>query len=299
MKKEHVKLAVVLPVGPDNEGADTIDGIFLYATPDVRIFAIDDSKKSTTRRFLETVDERIIVLQPAAQGIRGGLWTSLANAYAHIFERYAFDTLLRIDTDALVIGFNPEEDALRYFREHPKTGMLGSYRLDCNGDQRDFGVVSARLRTEYGIRGLRNMRRRRVLRDWMKRASRFNYERGEHILGAAVFMSAACIEAMYEGSYLQTGVFKESLISEDHLFSLITVACGYELSDFATGDLPMGLRLRGLPDSPENLIRRRKKIVHSVKYWQDMNQDDIRQYFAKLRDHDRKSAGKDKGSGRP
>ena len=299
MTKEHVKLAVVLPVGPDNEGGDTIDSIFLYATPDVRIFAIDDSRKSTTRRFLETVDERITVLQPAGQGIRGGLWTSLANAYVHIFERHAFDTLLRIDTDALVIGYNPEEDALRYFKQHPETGMLGSYRLDCNGDQRDFGVVSSRLRTEYGIRGLRNMRRRRVLRDWMRRASRFNYEPGEHILGAAVFLSAACIAAMYEDGYLQTDVLKESLISEDHLFSLITVACGYELSDFATRDLPMGLGWRGLPDSPENLIRRRKKIVHSVKYWQDMNQDDIRQFFAKLRDHDRKPASTDKTSGCP
>jgi hypothetical protein len=292
VKKERITLAVVLPVGPDNDGGDTIDSIFLYATSDVRIFAIDDSRKSTTRRFLETVDERITVLQPAAQGIRGGLWTSLARTYAHIFERYAFDTLLRIDTDALVTGFNPEDDALRYFKEHPETGMLGSYRLDCNGDQRDFGVVSARLRMEYGIRGFRNMRRRRALRDWMKRASRFNYEPGEHILGAAVFLSAACVAAMYEGGYLQTDAFTDSLISEDHLFSLITVACGYELGDFATGDLPMGLRWRGLPDSPESLIRRRKKIVHSVKYWQDMNADDIRQYFAKLRHHDRR-----KGSG--
>jgi hypothetical protein len=289
VNKRHVKLVVVLPVGPDNEGGDTIDSILLYATPDVRIFAIDDSKKSATRRFLETVDERVTVLQPAGQGMRGGLWTSVANAYAHIFERYAFDTLLRIDTDALVIGFNPEEDARRFFKEHPETGMLGSYKLDCNGERRDFEVVCARLRTEYGIRGLWNMRRRRVLRAWMKRASRFNYEPGEHILGAAVFMSAACIAAMYEGGYLQTDVFKESLISEDQLFSLVTIACGYELSDFATGDLPMGLRWRGLPDSPENLVRRQKKIVHSVKYWQDMNQDAIRQYFAKARHHDRET----------
>lgn len=290
VSKEHIKLVVVLPVGPDNDGGDTIDSIFLYATPDVRIFAIDDSKKSTTRRSLETVDEWITVLQPAGQGIRGGLWTSLARAYAHIFERCAFDMLLRIDTDALVTGFNPEEDARRYFKEHPQTGMLGSYKRDCNGDQRDFKVVSARLRRECGIRGFKNMRRRRVLRDWMKRASSFNYEPGEHILGAAVFLNPACIAAMYEGGYLQTDVFKESLISEDHLFSLITSACGYELADFATGDLPMGLRWRGLPDSPENLIRRRKKIVHSVKYWQDMNDDEIRQYFAKLRHHDRERA---------
>lgn len=287
MKKERVKLVVVLPVGPDNEGGDTIESVFSYATPDVRIFAIDDSTKSATRRFLETVDKRVTVLQPAGQGTRGGLWTSLANAYAYIFERYAFDILLRIDTDALVIGFNPEEDALRCFREHPDTGMLGSYKLDCNGNQRDFKIVDAHMRTEYGIRGLNNMPRRRVLRAWMKRAGRFDYEPGEHILGAAVFLSAECIAAMYEGGYLKTDVFKESQISEDHLFSLITVACGYTLSDFATSDLPMGLRWKGLPDSPENLIRRRKKIVHSVKYWQDMRQDEIRRYFAGVRHLDR------------
>ena len=204
--KEHIKLAVVLPVGPDHEAADTIDSVFVYATPDVRMFAIDDSRNPATRRFLETVDPRITVLHPAGEGNRGGLWTSLARAYAYIFERYTFDTLLRIDTDALIIGRNPEEDAHRYFNAHPETGMLGSYRRDCNDEPRDFGVVSSRLRAESGVRGLRNIRRRRVLRQWMKRARRFNYEPGEHTLGGAVFVSAACVSAMYEGGFLRVAI---------------------------------------------------------------------------------------------
>ena len=34
----------------------------------------------------------------------------------------------------------------------------------------------------------------------------------------------------------------------------------------------MGLRWQGLPDSPQNLIKRGKKVIHSTKFWKDINQ---------------------------
>ena len=78
-------------------------------------------------------------------------------------------------------------------------------------------------------------------------------------------------------------VRKSSEISEDFIFSILTMACGYTMGDFSTGNLPMAIRWRGLPDSPENLITRKKKIIHSVKFWKDMDQKTIRAFFAKKR----------------
>ena len=64
---------------------------------------------------------------------------------------------------------------------------------------------------------------------------------------------------------------------------LFTKACGYNLGDFATGNYPMGLRHRGLPCSPQELLGRNKKIVHSVRFWRDMDEPTIRAFFAQRR----------------
>jgi hypothetical protein len=45
----------------------------------------------------------------------------------------------------------------------------------------------------------------------------------------------------------------------------------------------MGMKWRGLPDSPENLLQRQKKIVHSIKFWQDRSETEIRGYFRSKR----------------
>jgi hypothetical protein len=61
---------------------------------------------------------------------------------------------------------------------------------------------------------------------------------------------------------------------------------GMELSDFATGSYPMALRWRGLPCSPEELLARGKKVIHSTKFYKDMKEEDIRAFFRKSRTHD-------------
>ena len=275
-----------MPVGPDNNGADTIESIFCYASSSsVIVLAIDDSKSDETQQFLRTVDKRVIVLPSSGYaGIRGALFCSIAQAYKWACENYDFRVLLRIDTDALVIAGGSEQDALVLFESSPEIGMLGSYRTDCNGDHRDFDVVKRDMRKEYGIRGIKNHARQKALREWIDHAQKNDYQIGEHILGAAAFYNYRFVLAMHENNYLDNvDLFKDSTISEDHLFSLLAFACGFKLGDYATGNLPMGLRWRGLPDSPENLMKRNKKIVHSVKFWQNMTEDDIRAYFSRLR----------------
>jgi hypothetical protein len=285
--KQPVELLVVMPVGPDNNGADTIESIFCYASsPSVIILAIDDSKNPETHKFLETTDKRVVVLPSAGyKGIRGALFCSIAETYKWACENYDFRVLLRIDTDALLIAGVSAQDAFVLFESCPEVGMLGSYKTDCNGDHRDFNVVKRSMKKEYGIRGIKNPARQRALRTWINHAKENYYEIGEHILGAAAFYNCRFVTAMYEGGYLDNvHVFKDSIISEDHLFSLLAFACGFKLGDYATGNLPMGLRWRGLPDSPENLIMRNKRIVHSVKFWQNMTEEDIRTYFSGIRD---------------
>ena len=283
--RQLIDLVVVLPVGPDNNGADTIESIFRYASASVAILAIDDSRNAETRQFLETCDNRVIVLPSAGyKGIRGALFCSLCQAYKWAWQNFVFGVLLRIDTDALLIASGSEQDALGVFESSPEVGMLGSYRTDCNGSPRDFGVVKRCMHKEYGIRGVLNRERQRALRAWIIDAKKSGYEIGEHILGAAAFYNPRFVSAMCERGYMDdVRLFKDSKVSEDHLFSLLSFTCGFRLGDFATRDLPMGLSWRGLPDSPDNLIKRNKKVVHSIKFWEDMPENEIRSYFAAKR----------------
>jgi hypothetical protein len=283
--RQLTDLLVVLPVGPDNNGADTIESIFCYASASVTILAIDDSRSAETKRFLETCDNRVIVLPSAGfKGIRGALFCSLCQTYKWAWENFDFRVLLRIDTDALLIASGSVHDAIGIFESSRDVGMLGSYRTDCNGSPRDFRVVRHCMRKEYGIRGVMNHERQKALRAWIIDAKKSGYEIGEHILGAAAFYSPRFVSAMCELAYLDNmHLFKDSEISEDHLFSLLSFTCGFRLADYATGNLPMGLSWRGLPDSPENLMKRNKKIIHSVKSWGDMPENEIRSFFAAKR----------------
>lgn len=287
--RQLTDLLVVLPVGPDNNGADTIDSIFCYAAASVTILAIDDSRNYETRRFLQTCDNRVIVLPSAGfKGIRGALFCSLGQTYKWARENFDFRALLRIDTDALLIASGSVWDAIEIFASSPDVGMLGSYRTDCNGNTRDFSVVRRCMQKEHGIRGVLNRERQRALRTWIIDAKKSGYEIGEHILGAAAFYNPRFVSAMCQRGYIDDmRIFKDSEISEDHLFSLLSFTCGFRLGDYATGDLPMGLSWRGLPDSPENLIKRNKKIIHSVKFWEDMPENEIRSYFAAKRNAER------------
>ncbi|OWQ88713.1 hypothetical protein CDN99_14570 [Roseateles aquatilis] len=275
---------VVLPVGPDNDGAETIQSLFTYCTSSLIVLAVDDSKLLETRHFLETCDPRVIRLPSAGYpGIRGGLLCSLARAYQYALAHYDFDVLLRIDTDALITGPAPEEDALALFAGKPKAGMLGPYRVGYDGGRRDFGVVADMLRHETGWHGLRRFSRRRRLKAWLSAASALGYEPGEHILGAAIYLRVEALRAMHAAGDLNVDEFHDSGLSEDHIFSLLTVRHGYMLEDFVTGDLPMGVRWRGLPDSPRNLLARGKKIVHSIKFYESMKEPEIRAFFAQER----------------
>lgn len=282
--KKTVKIVVVVPVGPSTDAVDTIESILFYMDS-AHILAIDDSKKESARRYLDSVDpERLTVLDSKSKGgFTGGLWTSMARTYKYAFEHFEFKVLLKMDTDALIIAAGSEDEATKAFEQNPTIGMLGSYKVDCNGDPRDFKPAVDGVMKEYSPRGLVDMKRYMLVRKWVKLAEQHGYHIGDHILGGACFISHACIKAMAEGGFLDTTALVSSAMPEDFIWSLLTVTCGYELGDFATGDLPMGVRWRGLPDSPENLLKRNKKIIHSIRFWKDMNEESIRTFFAEQR----------------
>ncbi len=294
MSKNKVDLIVVIPIGPDNNGSDTIDSVFCYCIESVIIIAVDDSRSVNTKKYLDNVDPRVIRLSSSGyKGIRGALWLNLIDAYKFAIENYKFKVLLRIDTDGLVINSHPEKDALKFFNSHPGAGMLGAYKKRSDGKKRNFIIVACIILRETSIYGISYPDRRILIKELVKEARKKGYRLGEHCQGGAVFQSYSAIAAMYINNKLNSSKFQpmyNSAISEDHLFSLLTILLGFTLEDFATEGLPMGIKWRGLPDSPENLVLQNKKIIHSIKFWQDMDQEKIRIFFARKRINDNEQA---------
>ena len=283
--KKSVKLAIVMPLGPNDHLIDTVKSIQAYTSPSRVIIVVDDTKKTETPETLQKLGKDVHVIKADNYpGGWGGLYIKIAQGYRYAYENFNFEVMLRIDADALVIGKNPEDDAIQYFAEYPNVGKIGSYKFDCNGNKRDFSVPAHGMKRESGfILGFYRPAVRRALRKALKPALSNGYEYAEHCLGGAYFHSADCVKLLYEQGWLtETGVAKSKL-GEDQLFSLFTRATGYELGDFATGGYPLGISWIGLPCSPEELIKRKKKITHSVRSWKDMDETAIRSFFAKQR----------------
>jgi len=96
-------------------------------------------------------------------------------------------------------------------------------------------------------------------------------------------MSYDCVRRLYMMNLLERYDLQWLNLHEDQIFGMLTYVTGLRLGDFATGDFPMGIKHQGLPWYPEELIRRGKKITHSTRFFNEMEETEIRLYFKNLR----------------
>jgi len=278
-----------MPVGPTCKVdfvIDTIESIIHYTQSSRKIIIADDSNCDKGRHLKELYPDIDVVTTPQNYGKNAGLYLTLSLAFVYAIQHYMFEILLKLDTDALIIGETPEEDAYQFFLKDPTIGLIGSYELDTNGDLRDFSWTEHQLLAEKHIRNLIVPQKSKgvlLLRRLFSRAIENGYLPGEHCLGGAYFLSYHCVAQLVRKELLYKTELKFSKLQEDHIFGLLTKSIGLGIGDFATGYLPMGLSWRGLPCSPQDLIKRRKKVIHSTRFWDSMDEDEIRSYFRRLR----------------
>lgn len=289
MEKAKFSCVVVIPVGPRTEMAflnDTLRSVFENALTRSKILLIDNTKDGLDKTAVHRQEE-IDFLRCENKGktrpLYGGLYFNLSKSWRVILDRYDFDTVLRLDDDALMIGPGADRDAVMFFAEHPDVGCLGSYQFTCMGNRRDFTPARRLLRAETSVMGaLRHPRRWRCVRRVRRLARRNGYQDGEHALGAATFYSRACIERFSRLDFLERAELRKSTLGEDHIFGMMVRAAGLRIGDFATEGKPLGLAWQGLPASPAVLMEMGKKIVHSVKSYDGRDQGEIRAEFRRL-----------------
>lgn len=289
MAKAKFSCIVVIPVGPRTEISflnDTLRSVFDNARTSSKVLLIDNTQEGLAKPVIhrhEEIDFLRCANRRRAKPLYGGLYFNLSKSWRVILERYDFDTILRLDDDALMIGPGADREAVEFFAAHPDVGCLGSYRFTCLGDRRDFTPAQRLLRHETSVMGaLSHPRRWRSIRRVRRLARRHGYDDGEHCLGAAAFYSRVCIERLVQLNFLERAELRQSKLGEDHIFGMMVRAAGLQLDDFATEGKPLGLAWQGLPASPAVLMKMGKKIVHSVKSHGGRDQGQIRAEFRRL-----------------
>ena len=293
--ERNFDLVIVMPIGPNcklNYVDDTINSIKYYFSCHYKLIILDDSHKGAGEEISRLHPDAEILKTEKNMGVNAGLYINLCHAYQHALKQYKFDLLLKIDDDALVTGKAPDQEALQYFKEQPKMGMAGLHQTgekytNFLGHQIDNSWPRKQLiKDTCTWKLIRRPIANLTLRKLFFKALRKGYEIGEHVQGGAYFMSWACLNKLNETQHLPNSNLGKVNLGEDHLLSLLTKLVGFKLGDLASGNLPLGTAWRGLPASPEVLRARDKKIIHSVRSWQDLNEDQIRAYFKKFRQNE-------------
>jgi hypothetical protein len=279
---------VVIPVGPGTKEvfvADTIESITFNTSVSFKIILLDDSQTQIGVVIQKQFPFIDVLPTEKNYGSWCGLYISLSLAYRHALEHYQFHALLKLDTDALIIGKNPESEAIALFHSDPTIGMAGQYPTNYNGTPWDLGWPRKRILN--GTRSWKSLRRplaNWILNRFYNKALRNGYSTGESVFGGAYFMSRLFLERMLHCGLLPNYKMKTLNLGEDHLFSLLVKALGFKLGDLSSGNRPFACAWKGLPDSPEQLLHNNKKIIHSTRFWDNMNEDDIRAYFRRQRE---------------
>ena len=99
---------------------DTLESVFHYTDPE-RVIVIDDTKGTG----IDFSHVEGVVLPSVGHDIFGGLYLNLAMAYRYVVENVQFDMLLRLDTDALLLGDGLVQAAMSRFESNLKIGALG------------------------------------------------------------------------------------------------------------------------------------------------------------------------------
>jgi hypothetical protein len=268
-------MVVVVPAGPKDDAADTLRSVLCYTDSEL-ILVIDD----THGRGIGIEDPRILVFTPPSSppGPFGGLWVKLAAAYRYAAEHADFDVLLRLDTDALLLGPGVAEAAAERLADDPALGALGAYRVGPDGRSRDWTPAAKMVNAQLGLRGLRQPAARRRVRALVAMAP--DYVPGSHSLGAAILFRGDMVREWRGRGMLDYPELGDSTLGEDHLFGLLTAAAGYRMGDFSGPDDPLAVRWLGLPAAPADLLAAGKLITHSVRSWEGMREDEIRAFFA-------------------
>jgi hypothetical protein len=273
------RCVVAIPVGPSAIEAERARDAIASARahePAVEAVVVVDDGGPGDRSF----DGCVVLPNPRrgrGYGTLGGTCAATFTALAWARDHAPGAWVLRLDTDALVIGpFAAAVDAA--FADDPHAGVLGSCHRTCNGEARDVSAWASEARRHARV--VWTWRRLQLgpsrARALVQRALAAGYQPGTHCIAAGCAIAPGLIGAMD----LDPEPWIRSRLGDDVLLGLAAAAHGFALRDLHA---VFGLHHVGLPDAPQRLVDRGFAVVHSVKNDPAHAEADVRAFFAARR----------------
>jgi hypothetical protein len=300
--------AVIVPVGPGRiETArlvDLLDSLHCYeGRASCRIYLLEDGADLRPILAENREAHSFQVVSNPRKG-RGDAWAGrltvgILTAYKRVLDDGTpFDFLLRLDTDALVIG--PFSDSIhQILQQSPSVGVIGSVRYSREPERvrQDTAQLAKAIdkltqpftlwrRTPAGRPFLQTalLPSSRMIRNIILQARSCGYRVGYQCCGGALALPLRTLSAFKAAGFLQhRTAWLRTPLPDDFVLALMVKACGLEIKDCSDPGQPFAVRYQGLPDSPENLANAGYAIIHSVKDRGDLTEDSIRTFFRRRR----------------
>ena len=265
-------MVVAIPVGPAPEDEartlDLLDALRAYE-PGARDVVLVDDATGGPRRWPDGVT--VLPNPRAGRGIPtlGGTTVATLTALRHAHAHHPGDWVLRLDSDALVVG--PVQDAVEAAWQ-PGDGVLGSCHRTPHGTARDVSDIRHEVaRHARAVWATRTPARRPLyvrpaephVRGVLRQALDAGYDPGEHCIAAGCAISAALVRATADRGWLdEPRRWLHAKLGDDMVLGAMARACGLRLRDLHA---VFGVQHVGLPGTPEELLARGHAVVHAVK----------------------------------
>jgi hypothetical protein len=277
---------VAIPVGPSEADAararDLLDSLRAHEPRARAVVLIDDALEP--REWPDGVAAIPNPRRGRGIGTLGGTCTATLAALAWVHEHAPGAWVMRLDSDALVIG--PFAEALDS-AWRTDDGILGSCHMTCNGEPRDLTPWSRTARMHarrvwvwlHPPRRLRHVQRAvPVVRQVARAALLRQYRPGEHCIAAGCAISAELVgRAAAQGWLDDPRAWLNSRLGDDIMLGMMARALSLDLRDFHA---VFGLKHIGLADTPQGLAERGFAVIHSVKNDARFPEEEVRAFFA-------------------
>lgn len=261
--------------GPDclAQTVDTVESIQRNDGNDTKVVVVDDATHDCRAATLRGRFPDIDVIRkrwPGADGFR--LHNAQQVGIRWALERYDFDTLLKLDTDSLIVGPGLVSRAHERFAADPTLGMLGSSGIGANGCPEEYTFERFLLAHE---------------RRWSRRVRRL-LDRARAsvegpLCGAQGGVYLVRRAALDRAAQIGTFPWRQpmwSFFPEDLCMSLIVQSAGYTVGSFGAPGEPVACLVYQLPMPIDAIVEQGKLAIHSVRRGYDgEGESEIRAFF--------------------
>jgi hypothetical protein len=290
--KQMTEFAALIFVGPGDLDAKRLkrllESLLLYEPTVQTIVIIDDSSGQDFSAIVPLeFTTRTVILPNPRNGLgywwQGGLCVGLTEGLRWIGENRAIEFVVRLDTDALVIGSFASRVSSA-FDADPKIGLLGTWdkyafngvqRLPHENSNKILPYILRKASRHFAIWRHSDWPTRvqcslfkndRLVRRIIRSAIQNGYQPGDFVQGGGYAIRSQLIQSLNTHHLTAYSLaFLHQFYSEDVLATLFCYAMGYYPKGFNQPGEVFGVQNQMLPATISELVEAQYGIIHSIK----------------------------------